>query len=85
MPLLTVRKRAILNAAPVKQNIPPEVLKELRLLNGDYSRMIEILHSFSKEEKTDIKDPVKILQVDLHQYDQLGLGKEVRNYESITY
>ena len=82
MPLLTVRKRAILNAAPVKQNIPPEVLKELRLLNGDYSRMIEILHSFSKEEKTEIKDPVKILQVDLHQYDQLGLGKEVRNYES---
>lgn len=81
MPLLEKRKRAILNAAPVKQNIPPEVLEEMKHLNGNYSRMVEILHSFSQKEQP-IKDPVKILQVDLHQYDQLGLGKEVKNYES---
>ena len=82
MPLLIERKRAILNAAPVKQNIPQEVLAEMKKLNGDYSRMIDILNSFSEEAAIPIKDPVKILAVDLHQYDQLGLGKEVKNYES---
>ena len=82
MPLLIERKRAILNAAPVKQNIPPEVLAEMKKLNGDYSRMIDILNGFSEEAAIPIKDPVKILAVDLHQYDQLGLGKEVKNYES---
>ena len=82
MPLLIERKRAILNAAPVKQNIPPEVLAEMKKLNGAYPRMIDILNSFSEEAAIPIKDPVKILAVDLHQYDQLGLGKEVKNYES---
>ena len=81
MPLLEERKRAILDAAPVKQNVPPEVLAELRKCSGDYSRMISILRNFTDAEKPKIKDPVKILEVDLHQYDQLGLGKEVNTYE----
>ena len=78
LPLLEIRKRAILDAAPVKQNVPPEVLAELRKNSGDYSRMVEILQGFvstSKEPK--IKDPVKVISVDLSQYDRLGLGREV--------
>lgn len=81
LPLLEERKRAILDAAPVKQNVPPEVLVELRKCKSDYSRMIDILHDFAAEAKPEIKDPVKILEVDLHQYDQLGYGREVNNYE----
>ena len=81
MPLLEERKRAILDAAPVKQNVPPEVLKELRKYKGDYSRMIDILHNYIETEKPKISDPVKIIEVDLHQYDLLGLGKEVNTYE----
>lgn len=81
MPLLEERKRAILDAAPVKQNVPPEVLEELRKYKGDYSRMIDILHNYIETEKPKISDPVKIIEVDLHQYDLLGLGKEVNTYE----
>lgn len=81
LPLLEERKRAILDAAPIKQNVPPEVLVELRKCKSDYSRMIDILHDFAAEAKPEIKDPVKILEVDLHQYDQLGYGREVNNYE----
>ncbi len=81
MPLLDMRKRAILDAAPVKQNVPPEVLAELRRNSGDYSRMIKILHDFVEPKPPEIKDPVKIIAVDLSQYDRLGLGKEVGNYE----
>ncbi len=76
MPLLEQRKRAILNAAPVKQNIPPEVLEELKKYSNDYSRMIGILHNFMEPEKPSIKDPVKIQSVDLRQYDALSIGKE---------
>lgn len=77
MPLLEMRKRAILDAAPVKQNVPPEVMAELKKNCGDYSRMISILHDFVEPEPPQIHDPVKILSVDLRQYDQLGLGREV--------
>ena len=74
-----MRKRAILDAAPVKQNVPPEVLAELRKNSGDYSRMVEILHDFVDSHKeSDIKDLVKVISVDLSQYDLLGLGREVK-------
>ncbi len=78
LPLLEMRKRAILDAAPVKQTVPPEVLAELRKNSGDYSRMVEILHGFVDSKKeSKIKDPVKVISVDLSQYDLLGLGREV--------
>lgn len=80
MPLLEMRRRAILDAAPVKQNVPPEVHAELRKNSGDYSRMIDILHDFVDKTTPEIKDPVKIISVDLSEYDQLGIGKEVNNY-----
>ena len=81
MPLLDMRRRAILDAAPVKQNVPPEVLEELRRNSGDYSRMVQILHDFVAPKAPKIDDPVKIIPVDLSQYDRLGLGREVNNYE----
>ena len=78
LPLLKIRKRAILDAAPVKQNVPPEVMEELRRNSNDYSRMVEILHDFvDSGQKPRINDPVKIISVDLSQYDRLCLGKEV--------
>lgn len=72
MPLLEQRGRAILDAAPIKQNVPPEVMEELRKVSGDYSRMIDILKEFTSSEKTAIKDPVKVSSVDLAQYDDLA-------------
>lgn len=81
MPLLDTRRRAILDAAPVKQNVPKEVLEELRKNSNNYSRMVEILHDFVEPNETDIKDPVKIISVDLSQYDRLCLGREVNSYE----
>ena len=78
MPLLEFRRRAILDAAPVKQNVPPEVLNELRKNSGDYSKMVEILHEFMDSKEPRIKDPVKVISVDLSQYDRLGLGREVK-------
>ncbi len=81
MPLLDTRRRAILDAAPVKQNVPPEVLAELRRNSNDYSRMVQILRDFVEPETPKINDPVKIIAVDLSQYDRLGLGREVNNYE----
>lgn len=80
MPLLEQRQRSILNAAPVRQNVPPEVLEELHRNNGDYSRMVTILHNFVKPEKVvPIEDPVKVITVDLQQYDQLILGRRCQS------
>ena len=40
--------------------------------------MVEILHGFIDSKKeSKIKDPVKVISVDLSQYDLLGLGREV--------
>ena len=81
MPLLDKRRRAILDAAPVKQNVPNEILEELRRNSNDYSRMVQILHDFVDPKPPKINDPVKIISVDLSQYDRLGLGREVNDYE----
>lgn len=77
MPLLEQRGREILDAAPVKQNVPPEVYEELKKHSGNYSRMVSILQEFNNPRKTDIEDIVKIKQADLREYD--FLGKEDRN------
>jgi|GEM_PF-4150162 len=39
LPLLEVRGRAILNAAPVKQNVPPEVIDELKQYQNSKTAM----------------------------------------------
>ena len=82
MPLLEKRPRAITNAAPVKQNIPPEVLHELKNNTSDQAQVIDILHHFTRknafsEADVVISDPVKVQDTDLHLYDALSIGKEV--------
>lgn len=79
MPLLEERLRAIPDVAPVKQNVLPEVLEELRKNNGNYSRIASILHDFVDRTKPRIQDPVKILSLDLRQYDQLNRREEMNS------
>ena len=79
MPLLRKRPRAIFDAAPVKQNIPPEVLEELKA-QKKHDNVINLLEHFAAktvESKAVISDPVIVRPVDLHQYDALSIGKEV--------
>ena len=79
MSLLKQRPRAIFDAAPVKQNIPPEVLAELKA-QKKHDNVINLLEHFAvktAETKPVISDPVIVRSVDLHQYDALSIGKEV--------
>ena len=79
MPLLKQRPRAVFDAAPVKQNIPPEVLHQLKA-ESKYDNVISILEYYADDtnKSSEISDPVKVQPVDLHQYDALSIGKEVR-------
>lgn len=83
MPLLEQRPRAILDAAPVKQNIPYEVLQKIKVSKQSTSNIINILQYYSSKQidSTAIKDTVKVKQVDLHQYDTLSIGKEVITHD----
>ena len=82
MPLLEKRPRAVLDAAPVKQNVPPEVLSELRANAGKRDNTIRILREHSSQKPHSvIKDPVTVQTVDLRQYDILSIGKEVNAVE----
>ena len=79
MLLLRQRSRAIFDVAPVKQNIPPEVLAELKA-QKKHDNVINILEHFAAETtetKPVIFDPVIVRPVDLHQCDALRIGKEV--------
>ena len=79
MPLLKQRPRAIFDAAPVKQNIPPEVLDEWKdkRKHDDVINLLENFTSDSDKNNQRISDPVIVDSVDLHQYDALCIGKEV--------
>jgi len=79
MPLLKQRPRAIFDAAPVKQNIPAEVLEELKA-EKKHDNVINLLERFTAETvqvNPVISDPVTVRSVDLRQYDTLCIGKEV--------
>ena len=79
MPLLRRRPRAIFDAAPVKQNIPPEVLEELKS-QKKHANVISLLERFASDTtkaQPVIADPVIVRPVDLRQYDALSIGKEV--------
>ena len=78
MPLLQERRRAIVNAAPVKQNVSPEILDELRKNSNKYSRTVYILQDFVNKEKPKLHDLVKILSVDLRQYNQLSRRENLK-------
>ena len=81
IPLLEKNPRAVFDAAPVKQNIPAEVLDSIRSQNLSGDNVIKFLNFYTNKEAiqqtTEIKDVVKVQQVDLHKYDALCVGKEV--------
>lgn len=83
MPLLEQRPRAIFDAAPVKQNIPAEVLEQLKDKATPKGKVINILHFYAEKQaaSTGIKDPVIVEEVDLRKYDALSIGKEVNAYD----
>ena len=82
LPLLEKRPRAIFDAAPVKQNIPAEVLEQLKGYEASKETIIKFLHSFASQELINkpsaINDVVKVMPVDLHDYDALCIGKEAQ-------
>ncbi|MGF7012661.1 transposase [Lachnospiraceae bacterium PF1-21] len=83
MPLLETRPRAVFDAAPVKQNVPPEVLAELKENTKSQDNVISILQLYAEKQtiKNRIEDPVIVSPVDLHKYDELRIGKEVKIVE----
>ena len=75
LPLLEKRPRALFDAAPVKQNVPYEVLQMLKDNSAPKDKIISILKYYANGSET-IKDPVMVKEVDLRQYDALSIGKE---------
>ena len=77
LPLLLERPRAVFDAAPVKQNIPYEVLQELKGKDATNEKIISILKGYAeKPSRNKANDPVQVKPADLLQYDALGIGKE---------
>ena len=71
LPLLEQRSRAIFNAAPVRQNIPSEILSQWKAEKTDHKAIIAFMRTQVHEVPPAIKDPVLIEPVDLSQYDCL--------------
>jgi len=82
MPLLEQRGRAILNAAPVRQNVPDSVMEELRSAQSHKAR-VEILRRCTNVDANvpEIEDKVVVQSVDLRLYDVLGSGRAVNTIE----
>ena len=78
LPLLEQRGRAILNAAPVRQNVPEAVMEELKAAESHELRM-DILRRCTSAgtERTEIQNKVVVQSVDLRLYDALSSGKAV--------
>lgn len=78
--LLEQRGRAILNAAPVRQNLPKDVLEQLRANAADPKELMNILKRYceiSEPEVPAVPDVVLVQPVDLRRYDGLVCGKPV--------
>lgn len=78
MPLLEERGRAILNAAPVRQNLPEDLLEQLNNRASSPKDLKHILRMYCEETKTErtaITDTIMVQPVDLEKYDTLGVGK----------
>jgi transposase len=78
LPLLEQRGRAILNAAPVRQNLPEDVLEHLRVCEPQ--ERIRILQQYctdSEPESPAIADAVLVQPIDLRKYDALADGRAV--------
>lgn len=82
LPLLEQRGRAILNAAPVRQNVSAQVMDELRKA-GSHQAMLEILRrcagQAAQQAAPVIQDQVIVQHVDLRVYDGLSTGKAVHS------
>lgn len=78
LPLLEQCGRAILNAAPVRQNVPEAVMNELKVAESHELRL-DILRCCTKleAELPEIQDKAAVQRVDLHLYDALSSGKVV--------
>ena len=70
LPLLERRGRALLNAAPVRQNVPPEILERWKEEHTDHKTIIAFLKN-TQESGPVINDPVFIQSVNLQEYDCL--------------
>lgn len=78
MPLLKQGLRAIFDAAPIKQNIPPEIPEQFRAQQKQ-SNVINFLERYADvNENRSLTDLVTVQLVDLRKYDNLSIGKEVK-------
>ena len=71
LPLLEIRGRALFNAAPVRQNIPAEILAEWQAKHLDHKTIIDLLKTQSSEDLPVIRDLFPVHAVDLREYDSL--------------
>ena len=78
LPLLEQRGRAILNAAPVRQNLSEDVLEQLKVCEP--RERIRILRRYRESQEPEIPaitDVVPVQTVDLRRYDALAGGQAV--------
>ena len=71
LPLLEIRGRALFNAAPVRQNIPAEILAEWQAKHLEHKTIIDLLKSQLPENPPVIQDLFPVQAVDLREYDSL--------------
>ena len=85
LPILEQRGRAVFNAAPIRQNLPPEFLNWLKSKASDPKELMRLLwdcidygwknvwkNNIVKTEEPIIADRVVVTPVDLSQYDWLA-------------
>lgn len=78
LPLLEQRNRAVLNEAPVQQNLPEELLEQLK--GCEPKERIHILRQYCESPEPEVPtftDVVLVRPVDLRRYDALTGGKAV--------
>lgn len=71
LPLLEIRGRALFNAAPVRQNIPAEILAEWQTEHLDHKTIIDLLKTQTPADSPAIQDFFSVRTVDLREYDSL--------------
>ena len=88
LPILERRRRAIFNAAPVRQNLPPEFLDWLKIHTADHKELMQLLwdcvdqgwenvwkNNVFTTEKPIVTDVVAVSPVNLSKYDLLASRK----------
>lgn len=80
LPLLKERGRAILNAAPVRQNLPEDILEQLKSRASspkDLMHTLQVYLEATEPKAPPITDTIIVRSVDLGKYDVLSNGKAV--------